>query len=91
MRHATRHTQVSSENEKIAALLRITNPVDRAAAAQRFIANGRATLRDAERVRDQAIREARQPGQGTIDQLAEQIGTRRNVVVDALRTPKDSL
>lgn len=85
MRHATRHTPVSSENEKVAALLRIADPEERAAAAQLFIVNGRATIQFAERVRDQAIREARQPGQRTIDQLAARIGTRRNIVVDALR------
>lgn len=86
MRHATRHTLPSSENPKIAALIAIADPVERAAAAQRFIMNGRVTIRSAERVRDDAIREARQPGQRTtIDQLADQIGARRNVVVDALR------
>lgn len=89
MRHATRHTPPGSENEKIAALLRIADPEERAAAAQLFIVNGRTTIRSAERVRDEAIREARQPRLRTIDQLAERIGARRNVIVDALRQARD--
>lgn len=90
MRHATRHTHLTSEDERILALRRIPDPVDRAHAAQRLIVAGRTVIRAAEHVRDDAIREARTPGNGTIDQLAGRIGARRNVIVDALRTPKDS-
>lgn len=90
MRHATRHTLSSSEDERITALRGIADPVERARAAQHFINSGRNILREAERVRDAAIREARRPGNGTIDQLADSIKVRRNVVVDALRTPRQT-
>jgi hypothetical protein len=90
MQHAAHHTQVSSENPRITALRGITDPVERAAAAQRFILNGRTTLRAAERVRDEAIRAARTPGSHTIDQLAGKIGARRNIIVDALRRKDDT-
>lgn len=90
MRHATRHTPPSSEDARITALRRIPNPIDRAEAAQRLIVTGRSVIQAAERVRDDAIREARKPGNGTIDQLADAIGTRRNIVVDALRNRNGS-
>lgn len=89
MQHATRHAPVASENGPVTRLRGIADPLERAAAAQTFIVNGRQTLRAAERVRDDAIRQAREISNGTIDDLAGQIGARRNVVVDALRTPKD--
>lgn len=87
MRHATRPTVPSDEDERIKALRRIADPVDRARAAQHLIAAGRGVIRAAEHVRDAAIREARAPGNGTIDELAASIEVRRNVVVDALRRP----
>jgi GTP-sensing pleiotropic transcriptional regulator CodY len=85
MRHATQDTATTSDNPTVARIRGIPDPVARAAAAQTFIVNGRRTLRAVERVRDDAIREARQPGRVTIDQLANQVGARRNVVVTALR------
>jgi hypothetical protein len=68
MRHATRHTPPSSEDARITALRGIPDPLDRAEAAQRLIVAGRGVIQAAERVRDNAIREARKPGNGTIDQ-----------------------
>lgn len=90
MRHATHHTIGSgvptSENPKIQALRGIADPVERAASCQTFIANGRETLRSAQRLRGESIREARRRGGLTVDELAQQIRVRRNVVVDALRS-----
>ncbi|MFF0822378.1 hypothetical protein ACFYUR_18610 [Micromonospora haikouensis] len=76
------------ENATIAALNRIADPVARAAACQEFITNGRATLKQAQHVRDQAIRDARStshPEARTVDGLAARIRTKRNIVIDALR------
>lgn len=79
------------ENPRIAALRRVADPVDRAAACQEFIQNGRETIRAAQALRDEAIREARgsgHPDGQTIDGLAARIKAKRNVVVDALRGAK---
>ncbi|MFI2663252.1 hypothetical protein [Micromonospora carbonacea] len=76
------------ENAMIAALERVADPVERAAACQQFITNGRATIKLAQQVRDEAIRTARtnlHPEAKTVDKLAERIKAKRNVVVDALR------
>jgi hypothetical protein len=78
----------TSENATITALLGVADPVERAAASQTFITNGRATIRQAQQVRDEAIREARvvqHPEARTIDGLAARIRAKRNVIVDALR------
>lgn len=87
MQHAAQHPAVISENPKIMTLGRIADPIERAAATQIFIERGRQTLRAAERLRDAAIREARSNGDPrvTIDQLAQRICVKRNIVVDALR------
>jgi hypothetical protein len=77
---------VIRENANVAALRRIADPVARAAACQVFIANGRETIRAAEQLRNDAIRDARQHGASTVDSLAAAIKVRRNVVVDALRS-----
>lgn len=74
--------------ERIAA---ITDPLQRAAAAQEFLVNGRRTLRTVQTIRDDAIREAREAMPGTtIYEIARAIPCRPNVVVDALRTPRET-
>lgn len=74
------------ENPKVKAVREIADPVRRAAAAQAFIKNGRLTIGAMEEVRDEALREARNPPrQDTIDQLAAKVGCGRHVVVDANR------
>jgi hypothetical protein len=78
----------TTENVQVKALRGVADPVERAAACQRFIANGRATLKAIQQLRDEAIQSARQanhPGAKTVDGLASAVGVRRNVVVDALR------
>lgn len=79
----------SRENANVTRLKRIADPVERAAAAQEFLANGRATLQAVQQLRDDAIREARKdahPDAATVDRLAARVKVRRNVVVDALRS-----
>ncbi|MFJ8690306.1 hypothetical protein [Micromonospora wenchangensis] len=78
----------TSENTPLAALRRVADPVERAAACQAFIVNGRATLALVQQERDDAIRAARAAGHPearTIDGLAARVKARRNVIVDALR------
>ncbi|GGM26958.1 hypothetical protein GCM10011608_09700 [Micromonospora sonchi] len=78
----------ASENATIAALRRVADPVERAAACQAFITNGRETLRLVMLERDNAIRVARaaaHPEARTIDGLAARVRAKRNVIVDALR------
>lgn len=75
----------TAENAKVTQLRAVADPVERAAACQTFITNGRATLAAVEQLRDQAIRDARAAKAGTVDSVAARIGARRNVVVDALR------
>ncbi|MDG4791989.1 hypothetical protein O7626_39945 [Micromonospora sp. WMMD1102] len=79
---------VTSENGIVKAAAGIADPAVRARHCQEFLVNGRATIREMERLRDDAIREARaarHPEAKTVNRLAEFIRTRRNVVVDALR------
>lgn len=79
------------ENPTVAKLEAIEDPIARAAAAQTFITNGRATLRLVEGVRNQAIRQARTVNRTvTIDQLASRMGAGRHIVVDALRGQKET-
>lgn len=92
MRHAAHNTynrpMPTRENATIAALKRVADPVERAAACQQFITNGRETIRQVQRLRDDAIRVARTQGHQdarTVDRLATRLKVRRNVVVDALR------
>lgn len=76
------------ENATIVALRRVADPVERAAACQQFIQNGRETIKAAQQLRDEAIRDARTSGHTdarTVDGLAARIKAKRNVVVDALR------
>lgn len=72
-----------SENPRVAELRAITDPADRAAACQRFIENGRETLRAVEALRDESIRAARVDI--TIDRLAARLKVNRSIVVQALR------
>lgn len=77
-----------SPAERIAA---IEDPLQRAAAAQEFLTNGRRTLRLVQQIRDDGIREARRRMPGvTIYEIARAIPCRPNVVVDALRTPRET-
>jgi DNA-binding transcriptional regulator YiaG len=69
----------------VAELRAIADPVQRAAACQTFITNGRETLRAVERLRDESIRTARVDTELTVDALAAAVGVKRNVVVEALR------
>jgi hypothetical protein len=77
----------TSEDPRIRALRGVPTPLDRAQDAQRFIETGEALIAQARTIRDAAIREAR--GElgvvRTIDEIAQYIGAKRNVVVDALR------
>lgn len=74
-----------AEHPVIARLNAVSDPAARARACQEFLTNGRATLRQAQQLRDAAIRAARAPSGPTVDALAAAVGVRRNVVVDALR------
>lgn len=75
-------------NPRAAELAAIKDPVERAARCQEFLTVGRETIRQVERIRDGAIREAREARRGTIDQLADAIKAKRNVIVNALRGAK---
>jgi DNA-binding transcriptional regulator YiaG len=75
----------STENPRVVELRAIPDPVDRAAACQTFILNGRATLEAVQALRDESIRSARESSPMTVDALAARIGAKRNVVVEALR------
>ena len=85
MWHATHRTAPTSENPTVTAFRGISDPLERARRCQEFLSNGRETIRAVEQLRDDAIREARTQGQRTIDALANHIGARRNVIIDALR------
>jgi uncharacterized membrane protein YccC len=79
---------LSSENAIVAAARGISDPAERAKHCQAFLANGRETIRQMQRLRDDAIREARaarHPHARTVEGFAEFIRAKRNVVVDALR------
>lgn len=76
-----------AENPKITEFRGYADPVERAKICQQFLTNGRATIRAVEKLRDDAIREARgKPKSPTVDALALAVGVKRNVVVNALRT-----
>lgn len=75
----------STENPRITELRAIADPVERAAACQTFIVNGRATLKAAEAVRNDSLRAAREATTLTVDAIAAAVKVRRNVVVEALR------
>lgn len=79
------------KNPTVAKLEAIEDPVERAAACQTFLTNGKDTIRQVERLRTEAIRQARkQPGALTIDQLAGRLHAGRHIVVDALRGQKEA-
>jgi len=73
------------ESLPVTALRAIQDPVERAAACQVFLTNGRATLSAVEQLRNDSIREAREATVLTVDGLAERIRVKRNVIVEALR------
>jgi hypothetical protein len=75
-------------NPTIAKLAAIKDPVERAAAAQTYLTDGRETIRMVEALRKQAIRDAYSTGGITIDELADRLPAGRHVVVDALRGQK---
>jgi hypothetical protein len=78
------------KNPTVARIEAIEDPVERAVAAQTFITNGRATLRQVEAVRTRAIRQVRATDRGiTIDELAARMKAGRHIVVDALRGQKE--
>ena len=77
------------ENPRVAELRRIGDPVERAAACQTFIANGRDTLLAVEALRNESIRTARAEKEMTVDALAKAIGVRRNIIVEALRRSRN--
>lgn len=82
------HTDYSgcmAESPKIVELRGIADPLLRAAGCQAFILYAREAVRAAERLRDEAIREARTKTRPTVDVIAEAVGAKRNVVVNALR------
>jgi hypothetical protein len=81
-------TMVSSENASITRLRGVTDPLARAKECEEYLTRGREVLAVAQQMRDEAIREARRNGAGTVDQIAAHIGVKRNIVVDALRGPK---
>lgn len=76
-------------DDVVDSLRAVVEPGERAATAQRFLVETRELVKQAERLRDEAIRQARHSPTGrpvvTIDELAERVGVRRNVVVEALR------
>lgn len=74
-----------AENSAVARIAAIEDPVERAAAAQTFLTNGRETIRNIEKLRDDAIRQVRRSGGITIDQLARRIKVGRHIVIDACR------
>lgn len=79
------------KNPTVAKLEAIADPVERAKACQTFLSNGKATIRQVEQLRTQAIRQARkQPQALTIDQLAARMDAGRHIVVDALRGQKEA-
>lgn len=73
------------ESPRIVELRAIADPLQRAAACQTFIVNGRATLKAAEALRNESIRAAREATPLTVDAIAGAVKVRRNVVVWALR------
>jgi predicted transcriptional regulator len=76
-----------AENPRIAEFRAIKDPTDRARRCQEFLVNGRETIKSVERLRDDAIREARATAdRPTVDALTKAIGVKRNVVVNALRS-----
>jgi hypothetical protein len=77
----------TSEDPRIRALRGVGDPLARARDAQRFIGNGEELIAQARTIRDEAIREHRSKlgVAKTIDEIAQYIGAKRNVVVDALR------
>lgn len=75
----------TSEKSGPEALRGIADPLERAKQSQAWITRGRAAIGEAQQVRDAAIREAHRSS-GTIDEIAEHIGAKRNVVVHALRS-----
>jgi hypothetical protein len=77
----------TSEDPRIKALRGVPTPLVRARDAQQFIETGEALIAQARTIRDEAIRETRNVlgVAKTIDEIAQYIGAKRNVVVDALR------
>lgn len=74
----------TSANGPIERAMAIREPRARAKECQQTIDRARETINQLIDIRDEAIRKAKAKG-GTIDQIAGDIGVRRNVVVDALR------
>lgn len=75
----------STESPRVAELRAIRDPLERAAACQAFVVNGRATLKAVETLRNESIRAAREASALTVDGIAAAVKVRRNVVVEALR------
>jgi hypothetical protein len=77
----------SSDNPRIREIRGIRDPLARARESQALIERGRQTITEAQEIRDEAIREVRGKlgSRKTIDEIAQYIGAKRNVVVDALR------
>lgn len=74
-----------TENPRIREIRGIRDPLARAREAQALIDRGRQTIADAQRIRDEAIREARDRGNYTRETLADLVGTTKHIVVTALR------
>lgn len=74
-----------SESPRVAELRALPDPVDRAAACQAFLVNGRSTLAAVEVLRNESIRAARETTVLTVDQLAARVKVKRNIIVEALR------
>jgi hypothetical protein len=72
-------------DQALREIAEIADPLIRARAAQRFIEGIQADIKEAQQGRDEAIRETRDLTANTIDEIAQYIGAKRNVVVDALR------
>lgn len=78
--------------DALARIRAIKDPTDRARAAQEVIADVTAVIARATTHRDDMIRTARRQGASrtTIKALADAVGVKPNVVVDALRTPRQT-
>jgi hypothetical protein len=77
----------TSDNPRIREIQGLRDPRARAREFQALIERGRQTIAEAQQGRDEAIREIRGKlgNTDTIDEIAQYIGAKRNVVVDALR------
>lgn len=76
-----------AEVSKVQALANVEPVQARAVACQRFLENGRETLREVLGIRDRAIREMREAGMRRAA-IAAALGVQTHVVTDALRQPR---